>query len=286
MKIIYIGSAGPLSVIPLTELIKSKHSLCAIAFDDDLVSDFNVTTSNSIQSLALKNSIPLVKLDKYYVTALEELQSYQADIILVSCYSRLLPHSILSLAKKGCFNLHPSLLPAFRGPNPVFWQFREGINNFGITLHRISTEYDTGNILSQKKLAMPDGINKNEATVLLANAASELMLTTLDDIQNNHTAEYEQESNNASYQSFPEISDYRVSVLWEAKHIYNFICAIEVPGTLFPCEIDGYIYYLIHAYSYQTKPYDGMDNITILVKDETIFFACQDGYVCCQIKLG
>ena len=56
MNILYIGSAGPLSLIPLQALIKSRHNVCAIAFYDELNSEFNVANSGSVQLLALNNS--------------------------------------------------------------------------------------------------------------------------------------------------------------------------------------------------------------------------------------
>ena len=162
MKIIYIGSSGPLSLIPLQALINSKYTICAIGVDEDNNSEFNIINSDSIsiQSLAFDNSIPLVKLNKDFTDMDSKISLFQPDIILVSCYARLIPQSVFSLANVGAFNLHPSLLPLFRGPTPLFWQFREGISDFGVTLHRMNSEFDTGNIISQKNVEMTDGINK------------------------------------------------------------------------------------------------------------------------------
>lgn len=284
MNILYIGSEGPLSLIPLQALIKSKHNVCALAFDDDLNSDFNVINSGSTQLLALNNSIPLIKLNKNYTNVVSQIQSYQPDVILVSCYARLLPQSILSLAKKGCFNIHPSLLPYFRGPNPLFWQFREGINNFGVTLHRITEEFDKGAIISQKSVNIQDGINKNEANELLALVASDLMLNTLDDIQNEQVSEILQNNQSASYQSYPTADDYVVSTLWTAKRIYNFINAYKGSGVSFLCEINKQKIKLLDAYSYQEESYDNMNREEVLLEGEVIKFACQTGYIECQIK--
>ena len=60
MKIIFIGSTGPLSLIPFQVLVQSRHTVCAFAFDDD--SEFNIINSGSIQSFAITHSIPLIKL--------------------------------------------------------------------------------------------------------------------------------------------------------------------------------------------------------------------------------
>ncbi|MCK5386341.1 MAG: hypothetical protein KAJ39_04105 [Gammaproteobacteria bacterium] len=284
MNILYIGSEGPLSLVPLQALIKSKHNVCAFAFDEQLNSDFNVINSGSTQSLALNTSIPLIKLNKNYSNVVSQIKSYQPDVILVSCYARLLPRSILSLAKKGCFNIHPSLLPYFRGPNPLFWQFRDGIGNFGITLHRMNSEFDAGNIVSQKKVEMYGGINKNNATKLLANAASNLILDFLDDVSKNNIYEVAQDNTLSSYQSYPTKNDYTVSTSWSAKRIYNFINGYKEKGVSFLCEVNGHNFKLVDVLSYQDGAYNNMGDKKIVIEGELITFACQSGYIQCQIK--
>ena len=274
MNIVYIGSVGHLSYIPLRALIESKYTVCALVVENNPVSDFNVTTSGSIQTLAINNSILLVKLN--------EIPSYEPDIILVSCYARRLPQSILSLAKKGSFNIHPSLLPKFRGPTPLFWQFRQGVNKFGVTIHRMMEEFDTGNIVSQQSVNMPDGINKYEATKILANVASELMLKTLDSIEN--LSDINQNNELASYQSYPTESDYMVSTLWPAKRIYNFINAYKGSGVSFLCVVGGKEFKLIDAYSYQDEPYNNMAEEIVVLQDDKITMACMNSYVQCKIR--
>jgi len=286
MKIIYIGSSSSsLSLIPLQALIKSKHDVCAIAFDDYTQSDFNVINSNSIQSLALIDSIPLIKLSKNYTDEISLLSSYQADVILVSCYSRLLPQSILSIAKKGCFNIHPSLLPSFRGPSPLFWQFREGINDFGVTLHRMTAEFDSGNIISQESITMRGGVNINEATMFLAKTASYLILNTLDNINNGDVIEIKQKSRLASYQSYPIENDYKVSILWSAKRIYNFIKAYKETDVSFLCKVNDEYFKISDVLSYQSDPYNNMNGQRIMRDGGELMVACKKGYIKCKIRL-
>ncbi len=283
MKIIYIGSSSILSLIPLQAIIYSKHEICALAFDD-LNSRFNVITPNTIQSLALDNSIPFIKFDEGYTGVLSQLTSYQADLIIVSCYARKLPSSIFSASKKGCFNIHPSLLPKFRGPTPIFWQFRNGVSEFGVTVHRMDEKFDTGNIISQDKIVMQDAVSVNQATEFLANIAIDLILHTLDDIENNCIVERPQNNLASKYQSFPEVDDYTVSTLWTAKRIYNFINAYKEIDISFLCDVNGKMFKLINAYSYQEEPYANMNGNTVLLEGDIITFACQDSYVQCQVK--
>lgn len=284
MKIIYIGSSNSLSIIPFQALITSnQHEICALAFDDDLNSNFNVITSNTIQSLAINNSIPLIKFNKDYTNIQSQLRTLQPDVILVSCYARKLPLSLLSIAKIGSFNIHPSLLPSYRGPSPLFWQFRDGIDEFGVTIHRMDEGFDTGNIVSQKKIKIPDNLSIIEATGLLAETASELALDTLYDIKNNSPFERAQNNLTSSYQSFPSPNDYSVSVLWPAKRIFNFIRAYKEKEVSFLCEIDGKSYRLIDVYSYHNEPYKGISGNVFMQEEDEIVFSCQDGVIRCKI---
>lgn len=285
MKIIYIGSDTPLSIIPFQTLIESKHTVCALAFDDKSNSEINVTKSGTIQSIALDNSIPFIKLNEKYTDAVSHIQSYQPDIIIVSCYARLLPQSILSIAKKGSFNIHPSLLPKFRGPTPLFWQFREGVKNFGVTIHRMTEEFDAGDILSQEKIILEDGINNYDATQLLANGASWLLVNSLNDIENNKISIVVQNDCVSSYQSFPANKDYSINTSWTAKRIYNFIKACKGSGVIFYCEMNNENFKIIDVYSYQNNPYFDMKGNLYVQKGKVVTFACQNGYIQVEIVI-
>lgn len=283
MKILFIGSSGSLSLIPLRALIKSRHHVFAFAFDlDD--SEFSIIKPGSIQSLAFEHSIPFIKLNKDFDNAATQIQSCQPDIILVSCYARLLPETILSLANKGCFNVHPSLLPAFRGPDPIFWQFQQGVSHFGVTVHRISKSFDSGNIVAQQSVKIKDNCRWNKATDLLANIAAELVLNLLDDIEYNCVTEVKQDESKASYQPFPVHKDYEISIKWTAKRIYNFICAYQNDNVYFICKINNKEVKLIKALSYQSYAYDEIHDEKVIRQGNNIKFACHKGFIECQVK--
>lgn len=280
MKIIYFGSDNSFSQVPLVSLLHSKHGVCAFAYDD-IDSDFGVIKSDSIQSIASKKSIPLIKIGRDYNKIIPQLKLYEPDVILVSCYSRLLPASIIEIAKVGCFNVHPSLLPSFRGPVPLFWQFREGVEYFGVTLHRVTTNFDSGNIVGQIKVKIEEGISKNTVTNLLANKSVGLIFKMLDDIKNGCLVEIEQDETKASHQSFPKKTDYNIDISWTAKRIYNFISAYKGNGVIFQCEVDKNTYEVIDAYSYQNTPYEE----SIKQEKGTLVLSCGTGYILCKIVM-
>lgn len=83
------------------------------------------------------------------------LGSLEPDLIFVTGFPWKLPAEVLSLPRLGSINTHPALLPAYRGPDPLFWQIMNGETRTGLTVHRMDTEFDTGPILAQE--SMPIG---------------------------------------------------------------------------------------------------------------------------------
>ena len=233
----------------------------------------------SIASLARLHSIPVIKLSGLWSQGVDEIGKYSPDIILVSCFARRLPDSVLSIPGIGCFNLHPSLLPAYRGPVPLFWQFRAGVKEFGITLHRMSSQLDAGNIVVQTTLAMPDGVSAQRASVLLAEAGSELLVRTLSKFTRGESIGSAQDERCASYQGFPSPSDYSVSVSWSAKRLYNFICATRERGMLYPCRVNHRVYWLREVDSWQETGDTG-----VVINGNTMTIPCSRGLVTARFQ--
>ncbi|MCG6871780.1 MAG: hypothetical protein LJE84_05775, partial [Gammaproteobacteria bacterium] len=85
------------------------------------------------------------------------LSELEAGLFLVACYPRRLPGEVFRLAQRACLNLHPSLLPGYRGPAPVFWQLQDGERNTGISLHHVTDRLDAGPLVAQRRVPLPPG---------------------------------------------------------------------------------------------------------------------------------
>lgn len=97
---------------------------------------------------------------------LNYIKKFKPDLI-ISIYSReIIPEKILKIPQYGCVNLHPSLLPFYRGVSPIFWiLLNKDYSKIGITMHYVDKGIDTGNIIIQKKLKCD--IVKNEHIVFM-----------------------------------------------------------------------------------------------------------------------
>lgn len=283
MNIVFFGSAGPLSTLPLIRLLESGHTICAVAVtktgnynqhkDYKTLPIFNENTS-SITILAAINQIPVINISANINDSTQEIADFAPDIILVSCFAGKISEQICEQAKLGCFNLHPSLLPAFRGPTPLFWQFKAGLENYGISLHRVTHEWDAGNIVGQKQVKMSPGMNFIQASRALAFAGSELIESSLQQLQSQTLNEITQQKHLISYQHHPTAKDFTVSTQWSATRIVNFICATRHWAIPYPCLINNQIYPLLDIIDYEENAVS-----TLQIQDNKIRFPCQTGYI-------
>ena len=86
------------------------------------------------------------------------LRALQPDVIVVVAYGQILPQEILDIPKYGCVNVHASLLPKYRGAAPAQWAILSGERETGVTVMQMDAGLDTGDMLLQEKLAIPDDI--------------------------------------------------------------------------------------------------------------------------------
>ena len=147
----YIGSSGALSLLPLRYLLEADHALCAVGVDanqDSFLRDTRLSIiaaqNENVEMLARMAGVPLINLNTPLAACVRAIREAAPEVILVSCFGRRLPQAILEIPSHGCFNFHPSKLPAYRGPVPGFWQFRDGVREFGVSLHRMTEQFDAG----------------------------------------------------------------------------------------------------------------------------------------------
>ena len=100
-------------------------------------------------SFVSEHNISFLLCEKIDAEVAHYLYSCQADMGVVFALHVILPQYVFSIPRCGFLNLHPSLLPAYRGPNPFFWQCYDGVAESGFTVHQIDEKEDHGNILGQ-----------------------------------------------------------------------------------------------------------------------------------------
>ena len=133
-----------------------------------------------VKNYALKQGLPVYQPATLRSTRVqEELTALQPDVIVVAAYGRFLPVSVLDTPPHGCLNLHPSLLPRYRGPSPVVTAILEGETVTGVTLMKLDEGMDTGPIIAQREHPIAPQDTARTLTAALFRLGANLLLENL-----------------------------------------------------------------------------------------------------------
>jgi methionyl-tRNA formyltransferase len=106
-----------------------------------------------VKALAQERGVPVLQPVKLRTPPFsEELRKYEPDVCVVTAYGRILPKDVLELPRKGCVNVHASLLPRFRGAAPIQWSLAHGDAETGVSLMVMDEGLDTGPVLAMRRL--------------------------------------------------------------------------------------------------------------------------------------
>jgi methionyl-tRNA formyltransferase len=159
-----------------------------------------------------------------------EIANRSPDVIATSCFPWKVRETVRNVAHLGAINLHPSLLPLFRGPDPLFWQFRAGVSQGGMTIHALTDALDAGPILAQRSLIIEDGMSGAELERRLGMIGGMLLAQTIDSLMLGGARPVAQDEARASYQSWPGAADLEIPTHWTARRAFNFIRGVSPLG--------------------------------------------------------
>jgi len=279
-RALFLGMAGNFSPPSLLSLLESGVEVCAVVLPArdhhagqpalrrlekpaqarPMLPVLQSSLHNSIVTIAWKRDIPVWEVAS--MSAPETINlftQYRPDIGCVACFSLYIPRAILDIPRLGCLNVHPSLLPANRGPDPLFWTFHDGHRETGVTIHRMDERLDTGPIVAQEKITVPDGITYAQLEAECAALGGKLLAQSLWQLYYGTATLAPQDESKSSYLPMPTEKDYVVvAAEWEARRVYNFIRAVAkrgMPVTLISddrsLQVTGAISYS-HEYVYVT----------------------------------
>jgi methionyl-tRNA formyltransferase len=290
-RIIFFGMPGSFSLPVFSTLLASNYEICAVVLPLRSVPGATILPLRlrsapaavkparfalqmadgdplALLKLAWERDIPVWEVSRLaHPDTVAMLRSFQPDMICVACFSQRVPSIVLSLPRYGCLNVHPSLLPDNRGPEPLFWTFRRGDAVTGVTIHIMDEAMDSGDILLQEQIAVPDGISYAELERCCAQLGGQLLVRAIDDLYAGRAHRQPQDERLSSYYSFPQQEDFVVKpALWRARHLYNFVRGIghwEAPVVVSTgeeewCEVRNAISYSHYAIETATEAEHGI----------------------------
>ncbi len=180
MRIIFMGTPE-FSVPCLEALINSEDDVVGVFTQPDKPKGRGYElTPPPVKVCALENDIPVFQpISMRDGTALEIINSLNADLIIVVAFGKILPKEILESVKYGCINIHASLLPKLRGAAPIQWSIINGEEETGVTSMQMDIGLDTGDMLLKKSIKITDDMNAGLLHDKLSIIGAETLLETI-----------------------------------------------------------------------------------------------------------
>jgi len=227
MRIIFMGNPD-FAVPSLQHISASSHKIIAVVSNPPKqIGRGNKIKETAVGIAAKAMEIPLLqppKLnDKQF---LQYLSWMKPDILIVVAY-KILSDRLLSIPKYGAINLHPSLLPKYRGAAPIQWSLINGDSQTAVTTILLSGEIDSGNILLQETVNIKNDDNYGTLTDRLSEIGADLVVKTLDGIEEGNLKGTSQDESQVTLAPKIKSGDYRIDWSRTTEQIHNLIRAFS-----------------------------------------------------------
>lgn len=184
----------------------------------------------SVAHLASDYSIPTIATEgPKDPLVLEALQAMQPDLLLSVYYRKMIPGYILEIPRLGCFNMHGSLLPRYRGRAPINWALVHGETETGVTLHHMVKSADAGAIVDQEVVPIGPTDTAFDLTHKLGDAAVRVLLRQLPALKEGRASATPQDDSKATYFGGRSAKDSEIDWYQSSLQIHNLIRAVPYP---------------------------------------------------------
>ena len=283
MKVLFLGSPY-FSVKILEKLLQSSHKVVAVVTQPDRPSGRGQKVSpTNAKIFAIEHNIPVYAFEK--VSAhIEDISQIDYDIAVTASFGQILNEKFLSI--KPCINVHPSLLPLYRGATPIQSALLNNDKETGVSIMKVVKEVDAGDIYSQKEIDINDDDNFSSLQERLAQLGGAMLIDVLNKIETGKIKAYPQNNNNATFctkitkeEAFIDFNLSADILVGKSRALNEIGCFIFVDG--------------------QRLKIDGLKNVSnefqnaqcgeIINVKGRIIFGCKDGAVeilKCQSKTG
>lgn len=207
-------------------------------FDDVSLPIVAVPAHETVENLAILHGIPMLYINAMHDEAAKSrLLKLDADYFLVACFPFKLPADICRWPSIACLNIHPSLLPAYRGPYPVFWQLKRGEQKTGVSLHQVNAEFDAGDIILQREITFADGLRGRAIDVLIGRQGARLCVDAMELYRVKKVNARSQRVADYSYYPAPVYSEFELSLDWPVRQAFNFMRGTDQWGHAYHVKI-------------------------------------------------
>ncbi len=179
-RMIFFGTPEFAVSILQTVIDMECNVVAVVSQPDRPVGRKHVLTPTPVHALADQYDIPCLQPEKL-TENIDMILDYQPDIILTCAYGQFVPSKILSYPKLGCINIHPSLLPKYRGGAPIHHAIMAGEKQTGVSIMKMVKKMDAGKVYAQVTLDIGEDETQAELSERLNVAACQLLKDSLQD---------------------------------------------------------------------------------------------------------
>jgi methionyl-tRNA formyltransferase len=163
--------------------------------------------------------------------ALEQFRAHQAEAAVVVAYGMILPQTILDTPKHGCFNLHASLLPRWRGAAPINRAIMEGDAETGVMVMKMAAGLDTGDVAMAERMAITDAMTAADLHDALAPLGADLMVRAMGALERGRLQLTRQGEHGVTYAAKIEKAEARIGWNKPARAVLRHIHGLSpFPG--------------------------------------------------------
>lgn len=234
MRLVFMGT--PAFALPSLATLAAdpRHEIAAVVTQPDRVNRRgNKVTYSPIKEFALAHNLPLYQPTDFRSEEwLAELAGLAADVFIVVAYGRILPANVLAMPRYGCLNVHGSLLPQYRGAAPLQRSLLHGDAVTGVTIMRLDTGMDTGDMLLKREIEVPLTTDLAELTSTAAQVGAEALQEVLADLPAYLAAAEAQDHAAATHAAKIEKAEGQLHWTESALAVHNRVRALHTnPGT-------------------------------------------------------
>lgn len=241
MKLIIFGEDAFTAII-LESLVNENHEILSV-----FSPVYNNNVYKRLELVCSRNDIKFELISDFRsFSFIDKIRQLQPDVICICHFQKLISDEIIKIPKFGCLNLHPSLLPEYRGMAPQHWPIINGEKKTGITVHFVDDGIDTGNIIVQKELDLGESEYvfelqnrfKEIYKYIFVEALQKIKDTDLHIVQNHLPG---------SYYGRLKLSECMINIDMNINQVYNLIRGVSFP--YFGARYEDYIFWRAEIFS-------------------------------------
>ena len=216
MKIVFMGTPD-FARDSLSAIYDAGHEITAVVTVPDKPKGRGMKLIPcEVKEYAVEKNIKVYQPEKLRRNKeiVDTLKDINPDVICVVAYGKIIPKEILEIPKYGCVNVHPSLLPQYRGSAPIQWAILNGDKETGVTTMYLDEGMDSGDIILQTKTPIDKDETSGELWDRLSKIGAELLVETLEKIENKTAPRIKQPK---EFTLAPMLEKSQAKIDWESK---------------------------------------------------------------------